>query len=230
MTLDEALSALLYRRSFRERFARGERSGLSDDDVRALSTLDLDELERAARLACGALLERPHRGVGTLLDAFPQTIGAWTRAHPERSSGDLAMELADAPAFDAYSAVQACNGISLEEAFFRFAEDRAIGEPDVRLCEFVTAIVKSLVVTPRPFFALPDIVRVAPRGHFAVLEHGPTLIAALEGRLVVGPITRFLAAVLSHPESLDELAMRFGVTRADALAARAELRTMGLSV
>jgi hypothetical protein len=228
MTLDEALSALLYRLSFRERFVRGERSGLSDDDVRALSALDLEELERVARRACGALLERPHRGVGTLRDAFPQTIDAWTRAHPGRQLDELGVELANAPAFEACSAVQACPGISLEEAFFRFAEDRAIGEPEVRVRELVTAIMKSLVVTPRPFFALPEMVWTAPGGHFAVLEPGPTLVAALEGRLVVGPITAFLAAVLSRPEALDEHAARSGVTSADAGASMTELRRMGL--
>jgi hypothetical protein len=229
MTLDEALCALLYSRSFREQFAHGERTGLAREDVRALSTLDLDELERAARLACRALLDRPHRGVGTLREAFPETIGAWTRAHPERSLDDLAIELADAPGFAAFSAVQACQGISLEEAFFRFAEGRAIGEPEVRLRELVTAMMRSLVVTPHPFFALPEVIRAAPMGHFAVLESGPTLVAALGGRLLVGPITPFLAAVLSRPEAIDELAPHFGVTRANAGAALAELRGMGLA-
>ena len=228
MTLDEALCALLYRRSFREDFVRGERTGLSGEDVRALETLDLDELEAAARLACRALLERQHRGVGTLMDAFPETIDAWTRAHPGRALDELAVELADGPAFATCSTVEACPGISLEEAFFRFAEDSAIGEPEVRLRELAVAIVRSLVVTPRPFFELPEMVRAAPRGHFAVLDRGPTLVAALDGRLLIGPVTPFLAAALAHPETADELAPRFGVTRTDAQAAMAELRGMGL--
>jgi hypothetical protein len=118
--------------------------------------------------------------------------------------------------------------VSLEEAFFRFADERAIGDAPTRQAEYAGAILRALVVTPRPSFRIPDFVRRAPAGYFAVLETGPTLVAALGGRFVTGPITPFLAALLDAREPPEPIAARFGVDALGLGEACAELRRLGL--
>ncbi len=232
MSLDGVLYRLLFQRSYRDAFLRGdiEALGLSPSDVSAFSTVDRGELARAARLACDGILRRSHRGTGSLLDAFAQTIGAWRHAHPNHSLEDLADELTQSLHFERYR-VQPCGsgGLSLQEVFFRFAEDAEIGDAPTRKAECARALLKTLVVTPAPTLALPPFIFRAPKGHFAILEEGePTLMAAVEGRFVTGPITRFLAELLISGESPSHVAERFGVDAAVLDASCDELRRLGL--
>src|SRR5262249_48720255 len=146
--------------------ARGAAAVGLDD---AFATIDTAELESAARLACLGLLERVHRGCGSLLDAFPRTIAAWLDGHQGATREDLAFAFAESPELDAYRALPSCAGaISLEEAFYRFAEREDAGGARVRLAECACAILRALVVTPRASFALPSFIARAPGGFYVV--------------------------------------------------------------
>jgi hypothetical protein len=228
VSLDRTLHALLFHRSRREAFLRGELD-LPADEAQALSAVDLSQLEQASQLACEGVLTRSHRGSGSLLDAFALTIAAWRSAQHAAPLFELAAAFTESRHFDGYSALPTCaGGPSLEEAFFRFADEMAIGDAPTRLAEYAAAILRALVVTPKPSFRIPDFVRRAPGGYFAVLDAGPTLIAALDGRLVTGPITPLLAALLDAREAPDRVAARFGVDARSLEAASVELRRLRL--
>jgi len=237
VSLDSTLHALLFHRSRREAFLRGELD-LPADEAQALSVVDVDQLEQASRLACEGILTRSHRGSGSLLDAFARTIAAWrslehdaiiARAQHATPLFELAAAFTESRHFGGYSALPTCaGGASLEEAFFRFADETAIGDAPTRLAEYAAAILRALVVTPKPSFRIPDFVHRAPGGYFAVLDAGPTLVAALDGRFVTGPITPFLAALLDAREAPDRVAARFGVDARGLETASGELRRLRL--
>ena len=203
MTLDEVLSALLFRRSFRRRFANGERSSLGIEPAaeESLASVDIEELDRCARSACRAVLERSQRGVGSLLDAFPRTIEAWYAAHAGADLDDLAAAFAESEPFGEWRPAGAADPLAppLEDVFRRFCE-RDLGAEFVTTvrAECVFALLRALVVNPSPAFAVPEFIRPAPKGFYSVIDRqkGPFLVAALEGRFVTGDITPFLGALL----------------------------------
>ena len=231
LTLDEALFALLHRRSYRAAFLRGDTLALhlGAEDREDLATIDATQIERSARRLAQSLFRRSHRGTGTLVDAFPATIEAWRRDHAGAPLDELAFEVFESPHFERYRALPfgPC-GLSLEEVFFLFAEDARLGDPDTRNEEFVHAILKALVVTPTPSFRVPARLKRAPQGFFAVLPRGPRLVAAVSGRLITGEITPFLAALLTSSEPRGMIANRFGVGDAELSASLAELERLGL--
>jgi hypothetical protein len=229
MRIDEVLHALLFRRSFRQAFLRGEREalGIGAADAADLDGIDVAQLERCARLACSELLTRSHRGVGSIRDVFPRTIAAWHEMHPGRSLDDLAAEFAESEHFADYCALPSNRGITLEEAFYRFAEAAGIGDPEERLLECAHALLRALVVTSRPSFKRPDFIRECPKGYLAVVG-GRVLVAALEGRLVSGPVTPFIAAVLGARGRWEPVGEKLAVPWQEAARTIAELRAMGL--
>lgn len=229
-SLNRALEALLYRRTDREAFLAGDvaRFGLSPEDADALLTIDRAQLVSAAKIAREHVLSRTHRGVGSLVQAFRETVRAWEAEHPGRDLDDLAIDFVGSHHFDGYRTTAfAGRGISLEEAFFRFAEEASIGTPAERFSEFVMAILRGLSKTPDPVFLLPDFVRRAPGGFFVVDDRGPTLFALLRGKFVQGQITPYLAAVLTSASASvpPALAPR---TDAEQAAVRDELVRLGL--
>jgi hypothetical protein len=232
MSLELALHRLLFERTFREAFLRGDVQGLglSAEELDHLATIDAKQLQRASRLACDGILHRSHRGTGSIVDAFPETIAAWQREHASERLDVLADAFAASPHFERCRVLPTCEGgTSLEEAFLRFAEDRSIGDAATRRAECATALIKTLAMTPAPSFALPSFLVVAPRGHFAILGRDePILVAAAEGRFIRGPITPFLAALLVSGDSPSEVAERFGVGPSDLEQSCQELRRLGL--
>jgi hypothetical protein len=233
VSVDGTLHRLLFERSYREAFLCGDVAalGLSPAELAVLSTIDKEQLGRAARLACDGILHRSHPGTGSLLDAFPETVAAWRRAHPEEGLEGLADALVASPHFARCRVLPSCDGgISLEEVFWRVAEDASIGDAAKRKAECATALLKALVVTRSPSFALPDFMLRAPRGWFAVVvgESAPLLVGAADDRFIFGPITPFLAALLVSGEPPERVAARFGIGASDLSKSCDELRRLGL--
>jgi hypothetical protein len=91
-------------------------------------------------------------------------------------------------------------------------------------------MMKALVVSPRPDFTLPAEVHPVPHGFFAVSERGePTLYAAARGKLILGPITPFLADLLLLAERPLEIARRHRAAPAVLQASLEHLALIGLS-
>jgi len=226
--LNRVLEALLYRRSDREAFLAGDlaRFGLSPEDADALGAIDKEQLVSAAKLARDHVVQRSHRGVGNLIQAFGETLRTWQGAHPSRTLDELAEDFVGSRHFEAYRThAFAGQGLCLEEAFYRFAEDASVGSPAVRLRECAMAVFRGLASTPDPVFLLPEFVRRAPKGFFVIDQSGPTLLAMLGGKFVEGVITPYIAAVLT---SADVPAALRPATEAERLAVEEELVRLGL--
>ena len=197
-------------------------------DAEDLASLDLDELERAARLACRAVLERSQRGVGSLLDAFPRTIEAWHAAHPGADLDDLAAAFAESLPFAEWQPAGGGRALGppIEDVFCRFCE-QVLGPACVATAraECAFAVLRSLVVNPSPAFAIPSQIRPTPKGFYSVIDREgvPFLVAALDGRLVTGALTPILGAILRGEDPQLE-----GTTSRAVEAARCELRALGL--
>lgn len=216
-TLEATLDRLIHARSYRERFLAGlEAPELSREDAAALASFDGAILDALAERVARDVLARRHTGSGSLLDSFPGTIAAYRRDHPEDATLlELAYSFMDSPAFDDYRELPFTGlGSSLEEAFFRHAEDRGVGDPVVRENEFAAAMMKLLAVSPRAAVRLPASIRRSNGGYHSVTTRGtPTLYATAAGRLVIGPLTPFLADLLVPGADVARVAERHGVSR-----------------
>lgn len=233
ISIDVALDRLLHKpRVLAEFLARGPAAlDLAPVDAEALVALDRDALVDVARQIRADLLRWRQRGSGGLLDLFPRTIAAHRAARPDDDGlAALVEAFLDSPASDTHRELPfAGAGCSLEEAFYRFAEQAGLGDAATREEEFLAAIVRALAVSPRPDFLLPAEVRPASAGHFAITARsGPTLFAALAGRFVRGPITPFLAALLTSDEPAERVAGQHGVDTAVLAASVAHLAGLGL--
>ena len=241
ISLDVALDRLLHKRSYRSAFLEGrfEDLDLCPEDREALEAIDRAELVCAAEEIRRDLWRRKHRGSGGLASLYPRTIAAWQAAHPE--DGDLEELLSlfmESEAFDEHREVPfAGAGLSLEEAFFRFCEAFCVGEALDREDEFLSAIMKALLLSPSPDFLIPAAVRRAPGGFFAVraplgaaggAPSAPILYAAVLGKLVTGPITPFLSELLLGTEPPEGVAGKHGVPPEALRASLERLETLGL--
>jgi len=210
MTLDHALDRLLHDAAYRAAFFAGAELDLAPEDLDALRCIDPGELESAADAVRRDVMTRGYRGSGGLAAAFPRTLAAW---QPQDVDHFLA-----SPAYAAYREVPyAGDGGCLEEACYRFCEAANLGDAVTREHEFLGALLRALVVSPDPAFALPAEVRRVPGGFVSITTRGePTLFLAVHGRLITGELTPFLAELLLSPDRADDIAARHGVA-ADVL-------------
>jgi hypothetical protein len=231
--LDVALDRLLHCRAYREDFLAGrlEALDLSGEDLEALATVDRATLVREAEAVLRDLLQRHHRGSGDLLALYPRTVDAWRAAHPDDPElVELISRFAESAAFAEYREIPfAGPGRCLEEAFHRFSEAEAIGDPGAREDEFLTAMMKALLLSPTPSFTLPAEIRTSAGGFYALGRRGdPRLYAVTSGRLVTGTLTPFLAELLDSADPPAEIAVRHGMTPAIRDASLAHLTALGL--
>lgn len=230
--IEAALAALVFRRSARAAWrAHGPAAlGLDEGEHAELARLDPDLVERTAAAARRQVLSRRHRGSGGLEDWYPRTLASWRERHPDDADLDeLAARLLDGTHGAAWrETAGAGSGLSLEEAFYRFAEETEIGAPSVREEELLAALARALAVTPEPDFVVPSRFRRAPAGWFAVAGTAPPILhAAAWGRVLSGPITPLLATLLEGAP-LDVAAGAHRIPIDAARAARAALEALGL--
>jgi hypothetical protein len=203
--MERTLTALLYRRDARAALAARDfgRLGLAGDAaaIAAFAALDLRELEASAALVRQMLLARRYRGTGGLVDWYPRTLAAWRAAHANDASLDeLAASFLESPHAEAWrEGVAGEPGQCLEEAFYRFACARGLGDAASRKDEWLTAQLRALALCPEPAFTIPDELTCAPGGGwFAVAgaADAPILYAAVRGRFIRGGLSPALAALL----------------------------------
>jgi hypothetical protein len=231
--LDVALDRLIHLRAYRGAFLAGrfEALDVSAEDLETLATIDRQALAREADAVRDDLLHRAHRGSGGLLTLYPRVLAAWRAENPaDTDLVELLSRFMESEAFAGYREIPFAGlGQSLEEAFYRFGEAEAIGDPEGREDEFLTAMTKALLVSPHPAFTLPSEIVPCPGGFFAVSRRGaPRLYAATGSRLVLGPLTPFLAELLLSPDAPAEIGARHGVALATLDAALVRLSDLGL--
>jgi len=203
--MERTLTALLYRRDVRAALAARDfaRLGLAGDPaaLAAFAALDVHELEASAALVRQMLLSRRYRGTGGLVDWYPRTLGAWRAARPDDASLDeLAATFLESAHAEAWrEAATGEPGQCLEEAFYRFACARDLGDAASRQDEWLTAQLRALALCPEPAFTIPaELTRAPGGGWFAVAgaADAPILYAAVRGRFIRGGLSPSLAALL----------------------------------
>jgi hypothetical protein len=231
-TLAVALDRLIHKRSYRINFLGGhDVSDLSEADAAALKTTDPRTLSELSSSIAHDLLARKHAGSGSLLDLYPRTIQAFRLRHDhDEATLELSYRFMDSEAFDGYREFpHAGPGLTLEEAFYRFAEAEGLGDPIVREAEYLAAIAKLMCASPTIDAAIPPEFRRARGGYFAVSGRGaPILYGALLGRFVTGPLTPFLAALLADQSRYDETAERHRVSKAVLTESLRRLSDLGI--
>lgn len=232
MTVDVALDHLIHRRSYRSAFLAGERAhDLSAAELTELETIDPRVLNELATRVARETFTRKHAGSGSLLDLYPRTIGAFVEQHGNIDAVlELSFAFMESPAFGRYREMpHAGRGLSLEEAFYRYAEAEGVGDRGVREAEFLAAMAKLLCASPRADVVLPPELRRTGGGHYAVSVHGsPTLYGALRGRFVTGPLTPFLADLLAPGANPTRTARHHGVTAGVLTESLRALEVLGI--
>ncbi len=224
--ISQALNRLLTDRAYRAAFLeeRYDELGLSESDLHDLSTIDREQLQQAADKVRDHLVRRQYRGSGALSVLFEETLR-------DREILEVMSCFLESEFHESYREVDHAGvGLCLEEAFYRFCEAEEIGDAEVREREFLVAMAKALLLSPRPSFRIPEEVRLVPGGYMGLARRGktPHLCGSLNGKLVTGPLTLFLADLLSPDARPAEVAGRHGVP-AKALAASVDkLQEMGL--
>jgi hypothetical protein len=216
IALDVELDRLLHERAYRREFRAG---------APELGALDRGVLERLAERIAREVLVRKHAGCGSLLDAYPATIGAWPDTRLE-----LGYAFLESAAFGRHRELPfSGRGTALEHAFFEFAEGVELGDPVLREREFLAAMIRLLLFSPRAEIELPAGIRRVEGGFFAVSERGePALYAAVGGRFVHGALTPFLAELLAPGARADAVTARHGVSAPVLAQALATLSALGL--
>lgn len=232
--LDGALYRLLHHRSVRARcrVGRWEVLGLAEPDQAVVMAVDWQQLEQVATAVREELLGRQYRGSGSLRTLYPRTLQAWQDGNPnDPELSELMSRFMESAPYDDYQEVPHSDSApSLEEAFFHFCAASAIGEKAILEDEFLTAMAQALVVSPRPGFAVPAQFRRVRAGWVAVSAASvPRVYAAVNGRLVVGDISPFLAELIVGTTPPEEIARRHGEDAAALPATLAELSALGLS-
>lgn len=138
----------------------------------------------------GQILSRSARGVGKILDLYPNAVRVWCEANPCEDPLDaMLVAFLSSPEGRSWSEFAwAVPGRCVEDAFGRFF---ARGSREHHI-----ACARVLAVCPDPPFLIPEGWRRAPRGWLTVSGSPPSLYAAIDGRLVQGEITPLLASVL----------------------------------
>jgi hypothetical protein len=225
--MPDLLERLLTDDTFRDDFSAG-RVALPA----AFASVDRLQLARTAAQLARDLVQRQFRGSGGLLARFPKTLAGVTPAEREA----IFSRFVASPAYRAYREwPREGIGQCLEEAFYRFAEAIELGDPVAREAEFLAAAVRAVLLSPDPGFAPPpELVQHAGGVTFALARRGPAplLFAATPKGLVQGPLTPFLADLLTsfspRSSSPAEVARRHAVSPVVLSASLARLRQLGV--
>jgi len=210
--LDATLARLVYDREARDRRRAAQMP---------LWSLDDDELESLADLVATRLLTRKHTGTGSLEDAFPEVFAG-------RDAKEIAISFLAAEGRSVVEGMCEPRGVTLEEAFARFAIRERLADGPVVLLRMAKAIARAVAVTSEPSFALPTLFDSVPGGIAAIVAtEPPTLVAVLGGRVMEGPVTELLADLIAGG-TIDDVALSHEAPSAIVGAAAVELVRRGL--
>ena len=228
MTIERVLARLVHSRDARRRWREGTLD-ISPADAADLATLDPLAIEATATAVGRHVLERTHTGVGTIVDAFPHTIAAWRAREPsDHDLDELAAAFLDSTAaVDWRETPGHTGGISLEEAFYRFASAEQLGDANERTREWLTTMIRMLAIDgDAPTYSVPACITQRAGAVWALDDRDPpTLYAAVGGRIMIGPVTTLVADLLRGEDPADAGAKR-GVSADAARSLQRELHAM----
>jgi hypothetical protein len=244
--LNIVLYQLLHKSSRRNAFLRSRWPGRTfPRHVRChLDSIDHDELVATARRIVHNVLKGNTRSSGGLLAVYPLTLA---RLRARRVTPEKVVEaFLESKHFDDYKELPYCGvGLSIEEAFFRFAKQslvprRRTVDRAILRHEFLNAIMAILAASPRPHFIIRSrqLVRHNGAAYFSVQTYNRRVLEALhtplvpgrrttdylyaataDGRFVHGAITRSVAGLLTANR---------GATHSESADLRKRLAELGL--
>ena len=191
--LEVQLALLLFDREARARWRRDPASS-------AFPLLDAEALEQAAAAVRGMVRQRTHRGTGPVVDLFPRSLAGWRALAPEDVALDelFARFLGSPFAASWREQPGGVPGACLEDCFGAFLVAAGLARADVCEDELLSAMLRTLAVTPEPGFVPPRQIRRVPHGWYAISSSDPPkLFAAIDGRYIHGEITPLVAACLT---------------------------------
>jgi hypothetical protein len=253
--IEKAVYRLLYHRTFRAAFVRGEREalGLAPEVEAALAAIDLEQLAGMARaIARSVQFGGGAEGDG-LLAVFP---GVFAELAAEGRSAAAAIDrFLESEAFADYRSLPfAGAGVCLPEAFHRWlAGEPGWDEPRRGFLldhELLVAVMTLLSIHRDPSFVVrTPLVRHNPAAWYAVRTVEPAIAAAVGGlagggvlvlyaasgtRRIVGPVPPLVGALIELGDrgaaraAAGELAARFAVAGERVAAVAARLHDLGL--
>jgi hypothetical protein len=207
-TLDEAFSRLVYDKAARERLRRRDWTGLGESTRRALSGIDLDELDRLGSAVRRGLETGDLGGLG-VRPGFPRTLASLAARGGEEAVLDGFVASAQLREVDG---IGRRAGVSVAEAFHDWARGELQEDP-AALCvlqhELAGIVLKTLVHSAVPGFQIrTPLIRATERGHLCVLDavrplrdaedkpEQPFVHTSAGGRYVSGRLSLPVAALL----------------------------------
>jgi uncharacterized protein (UPF0276 family) len=173
-------------------------AGDEDDGSGAMARLLATALTSDAAVAM--VRDRRHRGTGRLADAFPACVAGWRRLHPDDADlRALHARFLASPAAAAWrEQVGGEPGACVEACFAAFARAERLADAATVEDELLSALLRTLAVTPDPAFVVPAPVQRAPGGWFAISATTPPVLhAAVQGRYLRGEVTPLIAFLFS---------------------------------
>jgi uncharacterized protein (UPF0276 family) len=152
--------------------------------------------------AVAMVRDRRHRGTGRLADAFPACVAGWRRLHPDDADlRALFARFLASPAAAAWREQPGGEpGACVEACFAAFARAEDLADAATVEEELLSALLRTLAVTPEPAFVVPAPVQRAPGGWFALSTTTPPVLhAAVQGRYLRGEVTPLIAFLLRGP-------------------------------
>lgn|GEM_PF-3058051 len=230
-TPTDILERLLTDEAFRTAFREGK-VALPPE----FETIDHGQLQGTAEQLRKDLIYKQFRGSGGLLERFGRTLAPSLSGADDANGADrleaIFARFVGSGAYQLYREwPRTSQGACLEEAFYRFAEAEQLGDPAAREQDFFEAVVRAILLSPEPGFAIPAEVTVPLAGvAFAVAKRQtpPFLVAATHRGLVQGPITPLIVALLEGglPQTV---ATDHGAPLAVVHEALSRLRALGIA-
>jgi uncharacterized protein (UPF0276 family) len=149
--------------------------------------------------AVAMVRDRRHRGTGRLADAFPACVAGWRRLHPDDADlRALHARFLASPAAAAWrEQVGGEPGACVESCFAAFALAENLADAATVEDELLSALLRTLALTPDPAFVVPAPVQRAAGGWFGLSSATPPVLhAAVQGRYLRGEVTPLIAFLL----------------------------------
>lgn len=230
MTHSEILEKLLTDGAFRAAFNAGTLTLPPE-----FGTIDKTQLAGTAAQLRKDLIHKQFRGSGGVLERFGGTLrgllSAGDAAAVNAALDDVFARFVASEAYRTYREwPRTGDGACLEEAFYRFAEAEDIGDPAVREQEFLMAVVRAILLSPEPGFAVPTEVSLRDNGSaVAIARRGPRpfVVAATARGLVQGAITPLIADLVAGADP-SSTALKHSVQAEVVAEALTRLRALGI--
>lgn len=259
-TLNEALYRLLFHKKYRDLFLSEKYMDLNlkHEDLKAIQTIDKQELEQTSNKLCLNILNGNSEVEGGIKKAYADTFQKLKSIY--FSEYDLAYEFLASPSFSLYKELPYTGkGICLEEAFFLFLSTQmkwSENEHDrlLLLHEYLTVMFSILTVNKNPNFEIKsEYIKFNGDVWYTVITYPKTFLneikpeiktitqdniywlyaSSLKDSFISGPVSKLIASLISKEDidnmNIQEFSLpKFKFTQVELQDCKTKLETLGL--